>query len=194
MNVHGGLPYKNVAEFLSAAKAQPGKFTFAYSSATTRLAGELFQQQAGVQLTSVPYKSTGAGLTDVAGGQVDLFFIDPVSAGVYYPNGRIRPLLVSGPKRLQTLAEVPSAAEAGIPGYEMYPWFGVYMPAKAPPAAINQLRNAVVQALKAPSMVATLEKAGLEPFALCGEELTKYQMSDIERMGQVIRKAKLLPQ
>lgn len=189
MNMSATLPYKNVGEFIAAAKAEPGKFTFAYSSATTRLAAELFQQQAGIKLLGVPYKGSSGGLTDVAGGQVHLFFIDHVSATPYYQSGKIKPILVAGSQRYKALPDVPSAAEAGIPGWEFLPSIATFLPAKTPPAIVDQAREAVTQALKTPTFVAAREKHGLEEFSLCGDALTKYQNAEIERWAEITKKA-----
>lgn len=194
MNMSSALPYKSIAEFLAAAKAQPGKFTFAYSTATTRLAGELFSQASGVQILGVPYRSSAMGLADVAGGQVNLFFIDHVSANPFYQSGKIKPLLVAGQQRNKSLPDVPSASEAGIPGYEIYPWFGVYLSAKTPPAIAKHLREAMAQALKAPAMKAKIESSGMEEFPICGDALGKYQRDEMNRWAQVIKKAGIQPE
>lgn len=121
LNMTTALPYRSIAEFLAAAKTQPGKFSFGYSSAATRLAGELFQQSAGIKLLSVPYRATGAGLTDVGSGQVDMFFIDQTSAKAFYQTGKVRPMAVAGSARLKSLPDVPAATEVGIPGYAIEP-------------------------------------------------------------------------
>jgi tripartite-type tricarboxylate transporter receptor subunit TctC len=189
MNMSATLPFKTVGEFIAAAKAEPGKFTFGYSTATTRLAGELFQQQTGIKLTSVPYKGSAGGLTDVAGGQVHLFFIDHVSATPYYQSGKIKPLLVAGSQRYKSLPDVPSAAEAGFPGYEILPSIATFLPAKTPPPIVNQVRDALTQALNTPAFASAREKHGLEEFSVCGDALTKYQNAEIERWGQVMKKA-----
>lgn len=194
MNMSAALHYKSLGEILAAAKAEPGKFTFGYSSATTRLAGELFQQQTGVKFTGVSYRSTAAGLSDVAGGQVDLFFVDHFSASPFYQSGKVKPVVVAGPKRLSALPTVPSARESGIPGYEIYPWFGLFIPAKVPAAVATRLREATVQALKDPAFVAMREKAGMEEFALCEDALAKYQLAEIERWRKLIKEAGIPPQ
>lgn len=189
MNMSGTLPYKNVAEFLGAARAQPGKFTFAYSSATTRLAGELFAQASGIQLVSVPYRTSAAGLADVAGGQVSLFFIDHVSATPFYQSGKIKPLVVGGAQRNKALSDVPSATEVGVPGYAIYPWFGVYLPAQTPAAIANQMREAMSQALKVTAMKAKIENSGMEELPVCGDALAKQQLDEMHQWEQVIKKA-----
>lgn len=189
MNMSSTLPYKNIAEFIAAAKAQPGKFTFAYSSATTRLAGELFAQASGVQLVSVPYRTSAAGLNDVAGGQVSLFFIDHVSATPYYQSGKIKPILIGGSQRNKALPEVPSSAEAGIPSYQIYPWFGVYLPSQTPSAVVNQMREAMTQALKVPALKAKIDSSSMEEFPMCGDALSKHQIDEMSMWSQVIKKA-----
>lgn len=194
MNITGTNGLKSAAEVIAAAKAQPGKMTFAYSTASTRLAGELFQQAAGVKFTGVPYKASSIGLTDVASGQVDLFFIDDVSAAPFYQGNRLRPLAVASPERIRALPNVPSAVEIGVPGYNIQPWFGVYVSAKTPPAVVAQLREQMSRALKSPNAVANREKRGLVLPLHCGEEMTKLQMDEIEIWRGVMQKAGIEPQ
>jgi tripartite-type tricarboxylate transporter receptor subunit TctC len=189
MNMSAALPYKSVGEFIAAAKQQPGKFTFGYSTATTRLSGELFQQLTGVKLMGVGYKGSTGGLTDVAGGQVDLFFIDPVSVTPYYKSGKIKPMLVAAPARYKTLPNVPAAAEGGVPGYDIQPSIATYLPAKTPPAIVSQMREMISQALKTPAFAKTREVNGLEEFSVCGDALTKYTSSEINRWDQISKKA-----
>jgi tripartite-type tricarboxylate transporter receptor subunit TctC len=194
MNVTGTSSYKTAAELIAAAKAQPGKITFAYSSATTRLAGELFQQAAGVKFTGVPYKTSATGLTDVAAGRVDLFFIDDVSAASFYQNGKLRPLAVAGPTRVRALPDTPTANEIGVPGYTIQPWFGVYASAKTPAPVVAQLRDLMAKAMKTPAATANVEKRGLSPMLLCGDEMAKLQRDEIELWRGVIKKAGIEPE
>jgi tripartite-type tricarboxylate transporter receptor subunit TctC len=189
LNISSSFPYKTAGEFIAEAKNRPGKFTFGYSSAATRLAGEFFQQSAGIKLMGVPYRATVAGLTDVASGQVDMFFIDQTSAKAFYETGKIKPMVVAGTQRLKSMPDVPAASEVGVPGYSIQPWFAVYVPAKTPTAITAQVDVALRQALKTPSMLALLERTGLQEFSLCGEDLKKFMQEDIRRMGQVVQAA-----
>ena len=189
MNVTGSSSYKSAADIVAAAKAQPGKITFAYSSATTRLAGELFQQAAGVKFLGVPYKTSASGLTDVAAGRVDLFFIDDVSAASLYQGGKVRPLAVAGPTRIKALPDTPSATEIGMPGYNILPWFGVYASAKTPAPIVAQLRELMTKAMKTPAATANIEKRGLSPMLLCGDDMAKLQRDEIEIWRGVTKKA-----
>jgi tripartite-type tricarboxylate transporter receptor subunit TctC len=194
VNITGANPIKSVAELVSAAKAAPGKLTYAYSSATTRLAGELFAQAAGIQLMGVPYKASMAGLTDVSSGQVDLFFIDHVSVAPLLQSGKLRALAVSGDKRIDSLPNVPSAKESGVPGYTIQPWFGVYVSAKTPQAVVDQLREFVTQAVNAPAAKAATEKRGQEVLLLCGSQMAKLQSDEIGLWRDVLKKAGIQPE
>lgn len=194
LSVPGSSAYKSAAEVVDAAKAKPGILTFAHSSASLRLAGELFNQSAGIKMTDVPYKSTVTALTDLAGSQVDTMHID-ISGGLpFFQSGRLRPLLVTGSQRINSIPEVPSAVEAGIPGYSMSPWFGVFASSKVSRAVVEQMRLSAAQALTSPSISANLTKRGLEPFGLCGEELRKFQQEEIAQYRKVLAKAGIEPQ
>jgi tripartite-type tricarboxylate transporter receptor subunit TctC len=193
-NVTGDAPFKTAADFIAAAKASPGKYTFAYSSATTRVAGELFQQAAGIKLTGVPYKASSTGLTDVAAGRVDSFFIDDVSAASFYQNGKLRPLAVAGASRIRALPNTPSATEIGVPNYKIQPWFGVYASAKTPPAVVAQLRDIMTKAMKSPVAIAAIEKRGLSPLLICGDAMSKFQLEEIELWRGVLNKAGIEPE
>jgi len=151
----------------------------------------LFQQTTGTKLYGVPYKSSVAALTDVSAGQVDMVFIDPIGAAPFYQSNKLRPLVVAGSQRLKALPHVPSAAEAGVAGYTIKPWFGVFASAKTPPAVLAQVREAVAQALKMPATAAAMEKRGLEPVAVCGNELARLQGDEIAFWRGVIRTAKI---
>lgn len=194
MNITGSNSIKSAADLIAAAKAAPGKLTFAYSSASTRLAGELFQQAAGVKFTGVPYKASSTGLTDVASGQVDLFFIDDVSAAAFYPNKSLRALAVAGPNRIRALPDTPSATEIGVPGYQIQPWFGVYASAKTPPDVVARLRELMAKAMSTPKASANLEKRGLSPLLVCGDAMSKLQLDEIKFWRQVVQKAGIEPE
>jgi tripartite-type tricarboxylate transporter receptor subunit TctC len=194
INITGASPIKTVAELIAAAKAAPGKLTFGYSSATTRLAGELFAQSAGIQLTGVPYKASMAGLTDVASGQVDLMFIDHLSAGPLLQSGKLRAIGVAGDKRLASLPNVPSAKEFGVPGYNIQPWFGAYVSSKTPAAVVGQLRELVAQALNTPAYKAAAEKRGQEALVVCGPAMAKLQADEIVQWREVLKKANIQPE
>lgn len=194
MNVTGSSPLKTAADVVAAAKAHPGKITFGYASAAQRLAGELFQQAAGIKLTGVPYRSSMTALTDVAGGQIDLVFIDHISAMAFYQGARVRPLAVAGSQRFKAIPEVPSATEIGVPGYQLQPWFAFYASAKTPPAVLAQLRSALKRALESPATTSNMEKRGLRPMVLCGDALARLQSEEISQTRDLVNKAGIQPE
>lgn len=189
VNVTGSGSIKTLPELAAAAKAQPGKLTFAYTSTSMRLAGELYQQVTGTKMVGVPYKSSVTGLTDVSSGQVDAIFIDRASAAPFHESGKVRPLAVAGQRRLPPIANIPTTAEAGLPGFTVQPWFGIYMSGKTPAALQRQVIDAVAQATRSPDMLATQAKRSLDPFDLCGEALARHLQQETDTLGDVVRKA-----
>lgn len=194
MDVTSSGPYRTPTDVVAAAKANPGKLTYAYTSATTRLAAELFAQSNGIKMTGIPYKSSVTALTELGSGLVDTMFIDHVSSTPFLQSGKVRALTVAGAKRIKALPDVPSATEAGVPGYNVKVWFGIFGNAKTPAATLAKVRDAVEQTLKRPDMAAALDKRGLEPMPICGDALAKFQSDEIEIYRQVVTKAGIEPQ
>jgi len=189
MNITGSSTIKNAAELIEKAKKAPGEVTFAYASASTRLAGELFQQAAGVTLRGIPYKASTNALTDVAGGQVDLMFIDDISAAPYYGQDKVRPIAVAGPVRIANLPNTPSAVEIGVSGYDITPWFGAYVSSQTPAPVVAHLRELMAQAMKSSIAAENLKKRGLQPFVVCGEAMTSLQKQEIEFWKTIVQQA-----
>jgi len=191
MYISSSLPHKSLAEFISVAKAQPGKFTYGYASASGRLGAELLQQIAGIKLRGIPYRATVAGLTAIGSGEIDMMLNDPGGAMSLYQAGKIRPLVVTTPTRISVLPDVPTGAEAGLKGFEMVPWWAMFLPAKTPNAVTDNMRQALTKSLASPAMVAARNKMGMNEFPLCGDALAKFQASEISRWQQVIEKAQI---
>lgn len=189
LNVSATSRYKTLAEFIAAAKANPGKLTFGYASATTRLAGELFSQAAAVKLTAVPYRTTIAGLTDVAGGQIDAFFVDHVSTSALRQSGKIRVLTVAGDQRLKAMPDVPSSKEQGLPDHDPKSFFAFYISAGTPADTTQKLRQIVAQLMKTPAALDLVERRALTPVSLCGDQLSQHIARETERMREVIERA-----
>src|SRR5207248_3245994 len=126
--VNPKLPIKSVADLIAAAKAEPGKLTYGTPGIGTspHLCMELFKSMAGVDLQHVPYKGTAAALMDIIGGQIDVAFATALTAKPLIDAGRLRALAVSGPRRIDTLPNVPPVAQAGVPGYEAMQWYGLH--------------------------------------------------------------------
>ncbi|HYS11865.1 MAG TPA: tripartite tricarboxylate transporter substrate binding protein, partial [Burkholderiaceae bacterium] len=147
MVVAANKPYKSVADFIAAAKKDPGKLSFGSGSSSSRIAGELLQQMAEVQLLHVPYKSNPLAVTDLLGGQIDMMITDMATGLPQVKAGKLRALGVSTLKRSPLAPEVPTISEAGVKGYEMSFWFAAYLPAKTPQAVVMRLQELLVHAV-----------------------------------------------
>ncbi len=189
MNMSTTLPFKSAAEFAASAKEAAEKYSFGYSSATTRLAGEMFQQAAGIKLLGVPYKGSAGGLADVASGLVHLFFIDPVSADPHYRSGKIRALMTATKERVKAAPDVPTSAEAGFPGFVMTPSTATWMPSGTPAAIQNAVRAALDRTVRSPEFAAVLAKHNLQSFPPCGDDLARYTREEIVIWDGIARKS-----
>ena len=192
--VNESAPWKNVAELLAAAKKDPGKLTFGSGSSSSRVAGEMLKQMAGVDITHVPYKSNPLGITDLLGGQIDLMITD-VSTGIpQIQAGKLRPLGYSTRKRSALLPDVPTIAEAGVPGYDMGYWFAAYVPHDTPPAVVARLSELLTKAVNSEATRKFFEGSGSEPWTTTPEELAKFQAAETEKWGKVIKAAGIEPE
>ena len=192
--VNDGAPWKNVAELLAAAKKDPGKLTFGSGSSSSRVAGEMLKQMAGVDITHVPYKSNPLGITDLLGGQIDLMITD-VSTGIpQIQAGKLRPLGFSTQKRSALLPDVPTIAEAGVAGYDMGYWFAAYVPAKTPPAVVARLNELLTKAVQSEAARKFFESSGSEPWTTTPEALASFQATETDKWGKVIRAAGIEPE
>jgi tripartite-type tricarboxylate transporter receptor subunit TctC len=192
-NLGPSTPFKSVREFVAAAKANPGKYTFGSSTTTTRLCGELLQTLAGIQLLNVPYKTTAAGLTALAGGEVDLMFADASSVRPLWDSGRVRYLAFSGGTRSTLMSQVPTMKEEGVADYDLVAWFATYFAARTPPEAVSAMREILRKAVKTPGFMEMLNKANMEPMDLEGEEINAMTRREIETYTKVLRAANLIP-
>ena len=191
--VHPSVPASSVKDLVAAAKASPGKFSFASAGSGTgsHLSGELLKVLAGIDLLHVPYKGIAPGLLDVIGGQVSMAFPSIISGTPQWKSGKVRALAVTGSKRSPAAPELPTMMEAGIKGYESATWYGVLAPAKTPPAIVKQLNAEIVAVLKQPEVRDRIAKDGAEPVGSTPEEFGAYMRSEIAKWGKVIRAAKI---
>lgn len=180
---------KTVPEVIASAKSQPGKYTYASAGNGTsiHLAGELFTSMAGVELLHVPYKGSGPAVTDLLGGQVDYMFDSITSAKPHIDAGKLTAIAVTTSKRSATLPNVPTVAEAGLPGYELSPWFAAFVPAGTPPAVVETLNRAMVDALRKPAVQKRLAAIGAEPIGSTPAELKQHLAKEIDKWGKLIR-------
>lgn len=194
MVVNPGVPAKTVKEFIALAKRQPGKLTFGSGSSSSRVASELFQQMAGLQLLHVPYKSNPMAVTDLVGGQIDMMITDVVTGLPQVRAGKLRALGVSSRTRLPNAPELPTIEEAGLKGYELTFWFAAYTPARTPAPVVARLRELFVNATRSAPAVSFFKTTGIEPWTMSSAELAKFQASESAKWAKVIKAAGIQPE
>lgn len=187
--VHPSLPARTVKELIALAKAEPGKIDYASSGngSSQHLVGALFGQMAGVNLNHVPYKGSGQAMQDLVGGQVKVGFTGAPNAVPYLANGRLRALGVTTRNRSADLPEIPSIAEAGVPGFDATLWLGLLAPPGTPTDVIAKLRDAVTKALSTPEARKLVNSAGVDVALSTPAEFAALMKSEFERWGKVVR-------
>ena len=191
--VKSDAPYKNVGELIAKAKAQPGKINFASGGSGTvqRLAAELFRQQLGLDMVHVPYKSGGPAITDVIAGQVDFMFGTVAATYPHVSGGKLRALAVSAPERSKRLPDVPTVAEAAIPGYEAYESNGVFLPAGVPAPIATKLQQALQDVLKEDEVKQRLADMGAQPVGSTPADFAAFLKKEDAKWGEVVKKGNI---
>jgi tripartite-type tricarboxylate transporter receptor subunit TctC len=183
-------PIKNVTDLIAAAKKNPGMpYATAGAGTSMNLAGVMFAQMTGTELVHVAYKGSGPAITDMLGNNIGLMFDNLPASLPHIQSGKLRALAVAGPTRSPSLPDVPTMAEAGLKGYSLDPWFGVYGPAKMPAPIVKALNEAFVEALAMPDVKAKLQQAGFSPRGSSAQELTTLTETEYKRLGDVAKKA-----
>jgi tripartite-type tricarboxylate transporter receptor subunit TctC len=188
--VPANSPFKSVGELIAKAKAEPGKINFASGGSGTvqRLASELFRQKLGLDMVHVPYKSGGPAIADTMGGQVDFMFSTIAASYPLVASGKLRALAVSAPERSKRLPDVPTVAEAAIPGYEAYEWNGMFVPAGTPAPIAAQLQKALVEVLQEDEVKQRLADLGAQPIGSTPAEFAAFLKKEDAKWGEVVRK------
>jgi tripartite-type tricarboxylate transporter receptor subunit TctC len=190
MVVNSQSSVTSVKDFIALAKKEPGKVSFGSGSSSSRIAGELFQQLAGVQLLHVPYKSNTFAVTDLLGGQIQMMITDTATGLPHIKSGKLRALGYSAKTRSPLAPDVPTIDEAGVKGYVIGYWFAAYAPAKTPQPVIARLNELLTKAAKSPAAnTAFYATSGTEVFTTSPEEMAKFQMAESEKWGEIIKKA-----
>ena len=193
--VSADSPYKTFKEFLAAAKANPGKLSYASQGGGTsaHLAGELFNSIAGTKLTHIPYKGAGPALTDVIGGQVDVMFATASAVGSLVDSGKLRALAVTTPARSPSpqLSMLPTVAESGVLGYSAGSWYGYFAPAGTPPEVINKLNVSIKKGTQTTAFKTRVESEGLIIKAGSPEEFARFVKAEELRWQKVIKDANI---
>jgi|KBSMisStaDraftv2_1062788.scaffolds.fasta_scaffold52661_4 tripartite-type tricarboxylate transporter receptor subunit TctC len=189
----GDSPLKSMKEVLAEAKAHPGKINIGTISpgGTQHLAGELFRSTAGIDAVVVPHKTTGEVVIGVRNGTLDIGvdFIAPLLSGIR--SGALRPLAVTAGKRFPGLPDVPTAIEAGVPGYDVASWNALAAPARTPRAAIDRVREELIKALGRPDVQKRFAELGVEGRASTPEQLRDFFVSEAARWTKVVETAKI---
>jgi tripartite-type tricarboxylate transporter receptor subunit TctC len=181
----------SIADLIAAAKADPDKLSYGtYGTGTSaHLAGELFKNMARVNLTTVPYKGAAPAITDLIGGQIQVMFTTVASAASLIAGGQLRALAVTSAERSPAFPDLPTVAEAGVPGYAAESWYGLYAPAKTPPDVIDRLNKSAAKAVESEAFRRLGVNEGLVTVARQPEELDRYVRGEEARWRKVIEDA-----
>lgn len=191
--VNPALPVRSVAEFIAYARANPGRISYASSSSggATHLAGELFKQLTGTDMVHVPYRGSGPAVQDLIAGNVHAMFDSVPSSAASARDGRLRALAVTTRNRIAIFPDLPTIAEAGVPGYEISTWYGIWAPARTSPAIIARLQQAVATAARNPETRARFDALGAEPVADSPEDYARFVRAEYDRWGKLVRDARI---
>lgn len=190
---HPSLAAKNFQEFITFARTQPGKLTYASAGlgSGTHLAMEMLMQSAKVNMVHVPYKGTGPAVTATLGNETNAFFSTLASVVPHVNANRLRGIAVSSKKRSPVLADVPTVAESGIAGFEYATWYGILAPAATPKAVVAKLNKAIVTTLQSPEVRLRYTRQGMDPVPTTSEEFTKMLKEETVKWAKVVREAKI---
>ncbi|ARP96577.1 Bug family tripartite tricarboxylate transporter substrate binding protein [Bordetella genomosp. 13] len=190
------LGVKNLAEFVQLSKNKPGSVDFASTGAgsASHLAGELFNQRAGIDMVHVPYKGGAPALQDLLGERVASYFAAPPTAMPHVQTGKLVPLATTGLKRPAYLPDIPTVAEAGYPGFEALNWYAFVAPGKTPEPLLERWNVEIVKVLNDPAMKEALEKHGLTPQPTTRAEFAAFMRAESEKWGRVVRERKIVAQ
>jgi tripartite-type tricarboxylate transporter receptor subunit TctC len=187
--VHPKVPASSLAEFIAVAKAKPNGMNYASSGPGTpyHMAGELFKAMAGVEIVHVPYKGSAGARTDLLGGQVEMMFDAITTMAPNVRAGKLKALGTTGKARSSVLPEVPTVAEAGVPGYEATIWLGLMAPAGTPAPVVNRLNAEIVKIVNSADVREAWGKQGAVPMSMTPEEFGQYLRQDIEKWAKVVK-------
>ena len=184
-------PYKSVKDLIAYAKANPGKVNFGSSGngSSIHLSGELFKSLAKVDMQHVPYKGSAPAVTDLLGNQIGIMFDNMPSAIQHVRSGKLVPLAVTTAKRSPELPNVPTIAEAGVPGYEATSWFGMFAPAGTPAPVLAKLNAAIVKVLAQPDVKKKINEQGAEVYSETPEQFAAFIQAESVKWGKVVKES-----
>ena len=187
--VHPSVPAKSVKDIVQLAKKEPGKWTYASSGNGTsiHMSGAMFTQLTGTDILHIPYKGSGPAVTDLLGGQVHMMFDNIPSSLPHIKSGKLRALATTGAKRDPALPDLPTMAEAGVPGYESGVWFGLSVPAGTPKDVIQRLNAAAVQVTKAPEFIKRMTDLGYNIIPGTPEDMANTLKAELTRWPPIVK-------
>ncbi len=187
--VHPSFPAQSIAELIAAARAKPGALNYASGGlgSANHVAGELFKSMAGVQITHVPYKGGGPALADLLGGHVGLLISTVTSTQDLVKSGRLRALATTGSKRSIVAPDLPTVAEAGLPGYAVEAWYGVLAPAGTPRAIVERLSGDLARILQSTEGREALRAQGAEAVGNAPEEFARYLRAEVDKWAKMVK-------
>ena len=189
--VHPSVPVKSVSELVALANAKPGQLNCASggTGTTSHFGCEMLKSMARIDIVHVPYKGVAQAITDLLGGQVQMSFAAMQAALPHVRSGKLRALAVSGAKRAPAASELPTVAEAGVPGFAFDSWNGVHVPARTPKSVIAKLNAELVRTIRLPDVQKRMLDLGLEPGGNTPEEFAAFVRADIARWSKVVKNA-----
>jgi tripartite-type tricarboxylate transporter receptor subunit TctC len=193
--VHPSVPVRTLKEFVALARKSPGKLNYGSGGAgtTNHLANELLMTLTGIEMVHVPYKGATQAAVALMGGEVDQVIVSVPSSLTFIRAGKVRPLAIVSADRVKVLPDVPSAAEAGLPQFEMPIWYGLFAPSGIPDAAAQRLQKATTAALNSPDLREKLLALGVEPWSGSAQELGSHVRAETRRYAEIVKKAGIPP-
>ncbi len=193
LTVNVGVPVNSVPEFIAYAKARPGQLNYgsAGMASAAHLTAEILAGQIGIKMLHIPYKGGGQVLTDLVGGQLQVYLATALTTVPYINNGRIKGLAIAAEARVQALPQVPTFREAGVAGFDVKNWFGIALPAATPKAVIDKLSGEMARILGMPETLARLASQGGEPFISTPAQFAALLKADTARLAKVIKSANI---
>jgi tripartite-type tricarboxylate transporter receptor subunit TctC len=187
--VHPSVPANNLKDFIAWVKQNPGKLNYASqgNGSVSHIGTEIFKQQTGIEMTHVPYKGSGQAIQDVLAGQVQVFISTPPSVMGHVLSGKLKALAVTGKTRHPQLPQVPTASEAGLPGFELESWVALYVASGTPKEVVQKLSQEVKRSMEAPDTKQRADAAGVEVRYLTPENTTKLLERDTISWAKAIK-------
>ncbi len=191
MVVHPSVPAKTLKEFIALARRHPGKLNYGSGGAgtTNHLANELLQSLQKIRMTHVAYKGATLAAGALISGEVDEVILGVAPAMPFIRAGRVRPIVVLSEKRLAMLPDVPTGEEAGVPGFKISIWYGMFAPAGTPREVVSRLHAETAKALQDPELLRRMTSAGMDPWSGTPEELDRHLRSEIQRFSRLVKSA-----